>query len=155
MPSFGSFFWSSFVSHKTIKKMKNYPILKFANYTFIGFCTLSLLYVSVLAFINPQLVMDLVAVELKNTDAYSSIRGIYGGVGLAVVIMLVYFMFKNQPLGLVFLGLIWSLYAISRLITIFVEGTLGNFGSQWLVTESTLAILSLILLYLNKKFKNA
>lgn len=130
--------------------MKNSKIIKIANYIFIGFCISSLLYVSVLAFINPQSVMDLVGVKLNNTDAYSSIRGIYGGVGLAIVVMLIYFMFKNQSLGLIFLSLIWGLYAFSRLITIFVEGPLGAFGNQWIVTETILAAISILLLYLNK-----
>jgi hypothetical protein len=44
-----------------------------------AFCFLS---VGLMAFVSPQAVMDLVKVNLGNTDAISSIRGVYGGVGL-------------------------------------------------------------------------
>jgi hypothetical protein len=42
-----------------------------------------------------------------------------------------------------FIALFWCMYALSRLMTISVEGPLGDFGSQWLVIESTLSLLSL------------
>jgi hypothetical protein len=69
---------------------------------FILLSGLSLLSVSIMAFNNPQSVMDLVAVKLNNTDAYSSIRGVYGGVGLTLFITLLYTMRKNllESLGL-------------------------------------------------------
>lgn len=45
---------------------------------------LAILSVSLMAFSNPQSVMDLVQVQLPNPDAFSSIRGAYGGVGLTL-----------------------------------------------------------------------
>jgi hypothetical protein len=37
------------------------------------------------------------------------------------------------------------LYAVSRLITIFAEGNLGEFGQQWLIIESVMAMLALLI----------
>jgi len=100
-----------------------------------------------MAFANPQSVMDLVNVKLENADAFSSIRGIYGGVGLALCISLVYLLVKSPQTGLKFLMLIWGLYAVSRIITIFTEGSLGAFGMQWLITESFFFTIALVLLF--------
>lgn len=107
--------------------------------------------VSYMAFSNPQAVMDLVGVQLTNTDAYSSIRGVYGGVGLTLFITLVYLALTDYRKGLVFTSLLWGFYAVSRLITIQVEGALGAFGNQWLTIESTLCALSLLLLWANSR----
>jgi hypothetical protein len=106
---------------------------------------LSLLSVSVMAFASPQAVMDLVNVQLNNTDALSSIRGVYGGVGMTLVISLIYLMLRDTQSGLLFLCMLWGFYALSRTITIFSEGALGDFGNQWLVTESVLFIIALAL----------
>lgn len=130
--------------------------LKIVSQIFIGFSAFSLVMVSFMAFSNPQDVMDLVQVKLENNDAFSSIRGVYGGVGMAIVIMLIYQMFKNIKAGLSFLALLWGFYALSRLITITVEGPLGAFGSQWLMTESLFFVISIVLLYFeNKRLKLA
>lgn len=124
---------------KTSKTVKNIARV------FIGFSALSLLSVSVMAFFNPQSVMDLVQVKLNNTDAFSSIRGVYGGVGLTLFISLIYLMVKNVKQGLGLLSLLWGFYALSRAITILVEGPLGSFGSQWIVTELVLFVIAIIL----------
>src|SRR3989337_3029063 len=108
--------------------MKTTKTLVFASKGFILLSALSLLSVSLMAFANPQSVMDLVHVQLNNTDAFSSIRGVYGGVGLALFISLVYLMVKDTQKGLLFLCLLWGFYALSRTITIFIEGALGDFG---------------------------
>jgi hypothetical protein len=117
--------------------MKTKKIVMIASRGFIFLSALSFLYVSMMAFVNPQAVMDLVHVDLglHNTDAFSSIRGVYGGVGLALVVTLVYLAVRNPKQGLVFLMLIWGLYAFSRILTIGIDGPLGAFGSQWLSTE--------------------
>jgi hypothetical protein len=122
---------------------------------FILFSSLSLLSVSIMAFINPQSVMDLVQTTLPNTDAYSSIRGVYGGVGLTIVLSLVYLMQKNAGYALGFLTLLWGFYAVSRIITIFAEGTLGAFGTQWLIIETVLFMLAAVLVVVNRKFQAA
>jgi hypothetical protein len=85
--------------------------------------------------------MDLVKTNLPNADAMSSIRGIYGGVGLVITFQLVYLLFKDVQKGLLFLSLFWGAYAVSRLITIFTNGALGDFGNQWIVIETTFCVL--------------
>lgn len=115
---------------------------------YIGFSALSLAYVSISSLYSPQNTMNLVATTLNNTDAISSIRGIYGGVGLVITITLVYLLINDIKKGLIFLSLFWIAYAVSRLITIWVDGPLGSFGSQWLIVETTLGILALLLLLL-------
>ncbi len=126
--------------------MKNQTILRVASLAFVGLSALSILAVSLMAFVRPQSVMDLVGVTLPNTDAVSSIRGIYGGAGLTIVIMLVYLSQKNIREALGFLVLLWGFYAISRAITQINEGPLGAFGSQWIVIESLFCGIALILL---------
>lgn len=131
--------------------MKAQKILNVVSKGFIVVSSLSLLSVSIMAFLNPQSVMDLVNVQLTNNDAFSSIRGVYGGVGLSLFISLLYLMFKDTTKGLAFLCLLWGFYALSRTITIFTEGALGDFGNQWLITELILFIIAILLLTLNKR----
>ena len=111
----------------------------------------SFFYVSMMAFFSPQAVMDLVGVKLPNNDAYSSIRGVYGGVGLSLVVALVYFSIRDVRKGLSFLCLLWGFYALSRIITIIAEGALGDFGNQWLMIESVFFCISSTLLFLQNK----
>lgn len=129
--------------------MKNKKRILIAR-IFIGFSALSLLSVSLMAFVSPQAVMDLVQVELNNNDAYSSIRGVYGGVGLTLFISLIYLMIKNVQYGLGLLMMLWGFYATSRAITILANGPLGAFGSQWIVTETVLFVLAVVLFILNR-----
>lgn len=129
--------------------MKTNTLISIASKGFIILSALSLLSVSIMALNNPQSVMDLVQIYLPNTDAYSSIRGIYGGVGLTICISLIYLLKKNVQEGLAFLSILWGMYALSRILTIFIEGSLGDFGTQWLTIESILFILGISLLILN------
>lgn len=109
------------------------------------FSALSIFMVSAMAFVNPQDVMNLVQVSLPNNDAYSSIRGVYGGVGLAIIAVILYCARNDRRKGMVFLSILWGSYAISRIITAAKEGPLGAFGTQWLAIETTLFIASLSL----------
>ena len=59
--------------------MKKEKLVRVASISFIVFSAFCLLMVSLMAFVNPQSVMDLVSVKLTNDDASSSIRGIYEG----------------------------------------------------------------------------
>ena len=131
--------------------MKKQRFVTLASKGFILLSALSLLSVSLMAFASPQSVMDLVNVQLNNTDAFSSIRGVYGGVGLTLFISLMYLMLRDTQKGLLFLCLLWGLYASSRTITIFSEGALGDFGNQWLMTESVFFILAFVLAIANRK----
>ncbi len=132
--------------------MKKEKVIRVLSGVFIGFSALSLLSVSLMAFGNPQSVMDLVAVKLENNDAYSSIRGVYGGVGLTIVISLFYLLRKHAQMALGFLVMLWGFYAISRMITVFSEGALGAFGTQWMITETVFCLIAISLFFLRKKW---
>ncbi|MCK8490313.1 DUF4345 domain-containing protein [Spirosoma sp. RP8] len=131
--------------------MKKQALLNRISQGFILLSAIALLSVSVMAFSNPQSVMDLVRVQLTNTDAFSSIRGVYGGVGLTLFISLLYLMVNDTRKGLAFLSLLWGFYALSRTVTIFSEGALGDFGKQWLITESALCLVAVVLLVTNRR----
>jgi hypothetical protein len=137
------------------KNMKQHKLLRISSATLIGFSALAILMVSLMAFQNPQAVMDLVQVKLPSNDAFSSIRGVYGGVGLTVFISLVYLAFKDHTKGLAFAAILWGSYALSRLMTISLEGPLGAFGQQWLLIESTLCIVAVILLAVRLRLQGA
>ena len=134
-----------------IKHMQTKSILKRAAQGFILLSGLALLSVSVMAFSNPQSVMDLVGVKLTNTDALSSIRGVYGGVGVTLFISLLYRMVRDVHKGLAFLSLLWGFYALSRTLTVYADGPLGAFGRQWLLIESVFCVIALLLLWANHK----
>jgi hypothetical protein len=131
--------------------MKPGKTITFVTKSFIVLSALSFLSVSLMAFNNPQSVMDLVNVRLQNNDAYSSIRGVYGGVGLALFISLIYCLKNNRKQGLGLLCLLWGFYSVSRIFTIYKEGALGSFGYQWLLIESLFFLISLILFQINKR----
>ncbi|HEX9957901.1 MAG TPA: DUF4345 domain-containing protein [Fibrella sp.] len=131
--------------------MQTKSILKRAAQGFILLSGLALLSVSVMAFSNPQSVMDLVGVKLTNTDALSSIRGVYGGVGVTLFISLLYRMVRDVHKGLAFLSLLWGFYALSRTLTVYADGPLGAFGRQWLLIESVFCVIALLLLWANHK----
>lgn len=134
--------------------MRKEKTVRIPTVTYIVFSAFCLLIVSLMAFVNPQSAMDLVSAKLTNNDAYSSIRGIYGGVGLTIVISLLYLIRSHAKEALLFLTLLWSLYAFSRLITILVEGPLGEFGNQWIITETVLSCIAIVLLKYNIKLKS-
>jgi hypothetical protein len=133
--------------------MKQHKLLRISSATLISFSALAILMVSLMAFQNPQSVMDLVQVKLPNNDAFSSIRGVYGGVGLTIFISLMYLAFKDHTKGLAFAAILWGSYALSRLMTISLEGPLGAFGQQWLLIESILCIVAVTLLIARVKLQ--
>jgi len=89
--------------------------------------------------------MDLVDVQLTNTDAISSIRGIYGGVGLVLALTTGYLLFRDVQKGLLFMALFWGSYVLARVMTIVIDGPLGEFGSFWIAIEGSFSVLSLAL----------
>jgi predicted membrane channel-forming protein YqfA (hemolysin III family) len=66
-------------------------------------------------------------------------------------ISLIYLVRQDFQRGLAFLSLLWGLYALSRVITIFTEGALGAFGTQWLLTEAVFFVIASLLYVMNKK----
>lgn len=115
-------------------------VIKISAHVLMTFSVLGIVSVSLMAFNSPQSVMDLVQVKLENTDAMSSIRGVYGGAGIAILTVMIYLWRNDLAKGMVFLSIFWGSYALSRLITIMADGALGAFGTQWIYTESILAI---------------
>lgn len=131
-------------------------VIKIAAQVYILLSALSFLYVSAIGFIAPQSVMDLVNVQLNNNDAISSIRGVYGGVGMSIVIILAWLMMKDFRKGLVVLSLLWGFYAASRIVTGFTHGALGSFGRQWLLMESFFFVIAIAFLIVSAtKFRPA
>jgi nitrate reductase gamma subunit len=130
--------------------MKYQKAVSITGSFYVGISILALVSVSLLSIINPQSTMDLVSVQLGNTDALSSIRGVYGGVGLSMVAGLIFLSFRRFNWALGFLTMFWGFYALSRLITILVDGPLGDFGNQWIVIESILFFLGLFLSVLSR-----
>lgn len=124
---------------------------KISSQIFVLLSGFAFLSVSLMAFWSPQAVMDLVAVQLTNNDALSSIRGAYGGVGLALFISLLFLLKNHLSEALLFLWILWSLYAISRFTTIYIDGSLGDFGTQWLMIESIFSVTALTLWVLNQR----
>lgn len=109
---------------------------------------ISLFSFSLIALFDPQKVMDFVGVMLPNNDAISSIRGVYGGVGLTICLTLVYLLIMQPEKGAAFLSIFWGAYAFSRLITMISDGPLGSFGNQWLLIEGSFSLIGLGLWYL-------
>ncbi len=120
-------------------------------YLYIGLSLMSLLYIVTLAWYNPNLIMAMVDVELSNTDSVSSIRGVYGSVGLTLIAMFAYLTRTNLGAVLFFLTLFWGLYALSRIITEFVDGPLGDFGNNWIRIESAFCFSGALLLLLKHR----
>ena len=54
--------------------MKKEKLVRVASVSFIVFSAFCLLMVSLMAFVNPQSVMDLVSVKLNNNDAYNALK---------------------------------------------------------------------------------
>ncbi|HEX8315132.1 MAG TPA: DUF4345 domain-containing protein [Flavisolibacter sp.] len=131
--------------------MKANKLLLRASAAYVVISALSLLSVSAIAFYNPQAVMDLVATKLSNTDAVSSIRGVYGGVGITIVVCLIYTLYRNIQESLALLTIFWGMYAVSRMVTIFTDGELGAFGTQWLAIETVFAFIAFLLWALNRR----
>ncbi len=126
--------------------MKKEKIIIIGSRVYIFTSALCLLFVSLQAWYDPQMIMNLVNVQLESNDASSSIRGVYGGVGLTIYFTLIYLMKKDVGKGLLFLSMFWGLYAFSRILTVFADGKLGGFGVQWLKIESLLFLMGLALL---------
>ncbi|MBO0953055.1 DUF4345 domain-containing protein [Fibrella forsythiae] len=126
-------------------------MLRFLSITTIILVAAGIALVAFMAFVNPQAVMDLVQVKLPNPDAYSSIRGVYGGAGLTLVVALLYLASTDLQKGLLLVAILCGFYALSRLITGQIEGPLGPFGSRWLLIEASMCSLALLLRWLRAR----
>lgn len=112
---------------------------------------LAFLNVAIQAFFDPQAVMDFVAVHLDNSSARNSIRAYYGGVNLAFGLFLIYGGFKMKKEALLLASLYGGGFVIGRLYSMITEGMPSSFILTWLVIESILALISVLLLTRLKK----
>ncbi|UKN02265.1 DUF4345 domain-containing protein [Paracrocinitomix mangrovi] len=127
--------------------MKNLKRTELLAKIYVWFSVVSIGYVSILSMISPQATMDLVNVDLGNTDAMSSIRGVFGGVGITICVSAIVMLKNNIKRSVQFFTLLWGAYAISRILTIIIDGQLGEFGNTWLMIESFLCIVSIVISY--------
>lgn len=120
-------------------------LINIGSYAVVGFCVLSFGMVSLMAFINPQSVMDLVQTPLPTKDAYSSIRGMYGGVNAVIVFSLIYLFITDRTKSLVLVGLLAGMYAICRVLSMMMEGMPGAFATNWLFIEATVSVIAWVI----------
>ncbi len=83
-------------------------VIKISSSILMGLSVLGIVSISLMAFNSPQSVMDLVQVKLENTDAMSSIRGVYGGAGIAILMVMIYLWRNNLRQGMLFLAVFWG-----------------------------------------------
>ncbi len=131
--------------------MQSNKIIKISSSIVMVLSILGICSVSIMAFFSPQSVMDLVQMKITNNDAMSSIRGVYGGAGIAILTVMIHLWRTDLKKGMLFLSIFWGSYALSRFITIMAEGPLGAFGTQWIYTESFLCIIALFLYFKSEK----
>ncbi|HPH86910.1 MAG TPA: DUF4345 domain-containing protein [Chitinophagales bacterium] len=113
---------------------------------FLVIVGLAFLSIAIPAFINPQSIMDNVQVTLGNTSALNSVRAMYGGVNLFFGLYILYAAFKKQETGLILVFLYCAGFMVGRIYSLFAEGNPSQFIITWLCIESTLTILSILLL---------
>ncbi len=126
-------------------------LINAGTFSVVGFCVLSFGMVSLMAFANPQSVMDLVGTPLPTLDAYSSIRGMYGGVNAVIVFCLVYLLVTDRRKSLALVALLAGMYATCRLVSMAVEGMPGAFAFNWLIIEGSISLLAILLLVVQRR----
>lgn len=131
--------------------MKTNKLLEAATWIIVAISALGTLSVSIMALFDPVGVMALVHTPLDNTDAFSSIRGVFGGAGIALATAIVWIFRRDRTAGVGFLALFWGNYALCRAITIVMDGPLGDFGNQWIGIESTLAVFAGVVYVLRRQ----
>ena len=73
---------------------------------------------------------------------------------MSIISGLTYLLITKIIMAIRFLTLFWFSYAVSRLITILVDGPLGEFGNQWLTIETAFFVLGAVLLFANQMNKD-
>lgn len=131
--------------------MNTSKFLEFATWTIVAISALGTLSMSLTALLAPAGLMALVHTPLDNTDAFSSIRGVFGGVGITLAAAMVWIFRRDRTAAMGFLAMFWGNYALCRTLTIVMDGPLGDFGNQWIGIEATLAVLSAVVYVLRRK----
>lgn len=119
--------------------MKSNKFLNMATWAVVAISAMGTLSVSIMALFDPRAVMAMVNTPLDNTDALSSVRGVFGGVGITLAAIMVWVFRRDRTTAMGFIALFWGNYALCRALTIAMDGPLGAFGSQWIMIEATLA----------------
>jgi hypothetical protein len=88
--------------------MKTSKFLEFATWTIVAISALGTLSVSLTALLDPAGVMALVHTPLDNTDAFSSIRGVFGGVGITLAAAMVWIFRRDRTAAMGFLAMFWG-----------------------------------------------
>lgn len=138
-----------------MNEMENNKFLEVATWIIVAISALGTLSVSLMALFDPKGVMALVHTPLENTDAYSSIRGVFGGVGITLALVMVWVFRRDRTAAVGFIALFWGNYALCRALTIAMDGPLGDFGNQWIGIEATLAFAALVLFALRSRARVA
>jgi len=141
----------TFAPSMNTNDMKTNKLLDTATWSIVVTSAVGTLSVSLMALVDPRGVMALVHTPLTNTDAFSSIRGVFGGVGFMLAAAMVWIFRRDRTAGVGFLALFWGNYALCRALTIVMDGPLGDFGNQWIGIETTLAVLSTVVYVLRRK----
>nr|WP_287937155.1 DUF4345 domain-containing protein [Algoriphagus sp.] len=130
--------------------MKSKQILKKPTQGYVIFSLLIIAYVSLIALLSPRQIMEMMQINLENNDAISSVRGVYGGLGLAITSILIYLLFNHPDWAFRFLVMYWGGHTLSRIITIVADGELGNFGTYWLLIEGLFFISGMAIFCIKK-----
>jgi len=105
------------------------------------------------AITDPQSIMNMVNEKLHNISSISSARAMYGGVHLmlGLFILLLGLRWKIQ-LALSLVIMYSGGTVIGRLVGVLTDGV-NAFVIQWTLIQSTIVILSLLIIYLARKKK--
>ena len=123
--------------------MKTVKIITFTSRIFILIAALYMLSIGILAIFSPLSIIDFVHINMLKHGSFFAISGVYGAGSLLIFILLMYFMASNPDNGLLTLLIYCGIYASIRVMTLFLEGVIGEKESQWLILEFFLFLVSL------------
>ncbi len=109
---------------------------------------LSLLTVGWVGLTAPQDLMDPLGIALSSPDARSEIRAAYGGMHLAIGLLLLYAAARpgSRTAGLWLVLCFMGGLTVGRLVSLVVDGVPGGFVLRLLAAEALAAALALVLL---------
>ncbi len=123
--------------------------IEIASNIYLGLIGITFLVVAAKGLIDPQLIMDLVNLDMgNNVTARNSIRALYGGVHLAFglfVLASIYFKLQKEALG--FTALYTAGFVFGRVLSMMMDGTPGDFAKNWLLIESVLFVVTMVFVF--------
>ncbi len=107
----------------------------------------ALLYIGIgfLSFIQPEKVAATVGFVLSRPGAYAELKACYGGLMIALGLIMLYFMLKNKQLGLLFMAVIYFGFGFGRLLGIIFNQAYDQTTLTYITFEACATILSAIL----------